>query len=199
MSYVVIYLVNCLKLEKSCLKIHFQFCSFQKRLKKQFFGAKYNFFVNVARQKFWTYPKLAGTPCNTIRRRERKDLWRLSMHSSHWFSSNRRVVYLWHDHLLSPIGLSRQKTVMYSIKKFLFFKPPFFWLLLKIFYLQSVPVRFRTPQKNFQAKIRFFTNMYFRSLKLRFSHFLLTAKKKCLFLCNLHYVVIYLVNIKTIA
>ena len=143
--------------------------------------------------------QLAGTPCNTIRRRERKDLWRLSMHSSHWFSSNRRVVYLWHDHLLSPIGLSRQKTVMYSIKKFLFFKPPFFWLLLKIFYLQSVPVRFRTPQKNFQAKIRFFTNMYFRSLKLHFSHFLLTAKKKCLFLCNLPYVVIYLVNIKTIA
>ena len=25
LSYVVIYLVNCLKLEKSCLKIHFQF------------------------------------------------------------------------------------------------------------------------------------------------------------------------------
>ena len=44
MSYVVIYLVNCLKLEKSCFKIHFQFCSFQKRLKKQYFGAKYKLF-----------------------------------------------------------------------------------------------------------------------------------------------------------
>ena len=169
----------------------------KKWLKCNFNDLKYIFEKNV----IWLgyYPKLAGTPCNTIRRRERKDLWRLSMHSSHCFSSNRRVVYLWHDHLLSPIGLSRQKTVMYSIKKFLFFKPPFFWLLLKIFYLQSVPVRFRTPQKNFQAKIRFFTKMYFRSLKLRFSHFLLTAKKKCLLLCNLHYVVIYLVNMKTIA
>ena len=170
----------------------------KKWLKCNFNDLKYIFEKNV----IWLgyYPKLAGTPCNTIRRRERKDLWRLSMHSSHCFSSNRRVVYLWHDHLLSPIGLSRQKTVMYSIKKFLFFKPPFFWLLLlNIFYLQSVPVRFRTPQKNFQAKIRFFTKMYFRSLKLRFSHFLLTAKKKCLLLCNLHYVVIYLVNMKTIA
>ena len=44
LPYVVIYLVNCLKLEKSCFKIHFQFCSFQKRLKKQFFGAKYKLF-----------------------------------------------------------------------------------------------------------------------------------------------------------
>ena len=44
LSYVVIYLVNCLKLEKSCFKIHFQFCSFQKRLKKQYFGAKYKLF-----------------------------------------------------------------------------------------------------------------------------------------------------------
>ena len=45
----------------------------------------------------------------------------------------------------------------------------------------------------------FFTNMYFRSVKLFESHFLLTAKKKCLLLCNLPYVVIYLVNMKTIA
>ena len=37
----------------------------------------------------------------------------------------------------------------------------------------------------------FFTNMYFQSVKLCFSHFLLTAKKKCLRLCNLPYVVIY--------
>ena len=50
LSYVVIYLVNCLKLEKSGLKIHYHFYSLQKRLKKQFFGAEYNlFFVNVAR------------------------------------------------------------------------------------------------------------------------------------------------------
>ena len=45
----------------------------------------------------------------------------------------------------------------------------------------------------------FFKNMYFRSVILLESHFLLTAKKQCLLLCNLPYVVIYLVNMKTIA
>ena len=49
----------------------------------------------------------------------------------------------------------------------------------------------------FRTTLRlFFTNMYFRSVKLFESHFLLTAKKKCLLLCNSPYVVIYLVNIK---
>ena len=110
---------------KKLLKNPFSILQFSKKAKKAIFWSKIQFFVNVARFARKKYPKLARTPCNTIRRRERKDLWRLSMHSSHCFSSNRRVVYLWHDHLLSPIGLSRQKTVMYSIKKFLFFKPPF--------------------------------------------------------------------------
>ena len=46
LSYVVIYLVNCLKLEKSCLKFHFHLCSSQKRFKKQFIGAEYIFSEN---------------------------------------------------------------------------------------------------------------------------------------------------------
>ena len=48
------------------LKSIFIFYSLQKRLKKQFFGAEYNFFVNVARfarKHFLAYPKLVGTPC----------------------------------------------------------------------------------------------------------------------------------------
>ena len=45
----------------------------------------------------------------------------------------------------------------------------------------------------------FFTNMYCRSVKLFKSHFLLTAKKKCLLLCNLPYVVIYLIILRKIA
>ena len=53
--------------------------------------------------------------------------------------------------------------------------------------------------KSFRMILLIFTNMYFRSLKLFKSHFLLTAKKKCLLLCNLPCVIIYLVNMKTIA
>ena len=37
-----------------------------------------------------------------------------------------------------------------------------------------------------------FTNMYFWSVKLLLSHFLLTAKKQCLFLCNCFH--IYQIN-----
>ena len=48
-------------------KAIFIFAVEEKRLKKQFFGAKYIFFfVNDAhfvRQHFWAYPKLVGTPC----------------------------------------------------------------------------------------------------------------------------------------
>ena len=53
-------------MEESCFKIHYHFYSLQKRLKKQFFGAEYNFFVNIARfarKHFLAYPKLVGTPC----------------------------------------------------------------------------------------------------------------------------------------
>ena len=49
------------------LKSIFIFYSLQKRLKKQFYGAEYIFFVNVARfarKHFLAYPKLIGTPCN---------------------------------------------------------------------------------------------------------------------------------------
>ena len=66
LSYVVIYSVNCLKLEKSGFKFQYHFYSLQKRLKKQFFGAEYNFFANVARfarKHFLAYPKLVWTPC----------------------------------------------------------------------------------------------------------------------------------------
>ena len=41
------------------------FLQFTKKAQK-FFGAEYNFFVNVARfarKHFLAYPKLAGTPC----------------------------------------------------------------------------------------------------------------------------------------
>ena len=44
----------------------------------------------------------------------------------------------------------------------------------------------------------FFTNISLKSVKLRKSHFLLTAEMKCLLSSNLPYVVIYLVNMKTI-
>ena len=43
----------------------FNSCSSQKRLKKQFFGAKYIFFVNYARfalKHIWAYSKLVRTP-----------------------------------------------------------------------------------------------------------------------------------------
>ena len=56
-------------MEKSCFKIHFHFCSSQKKSGTQFFGAEYIFFVNVARfarKHFWGYSKLVGTPCMII-------------------------------------------------------------------------------------------------------------------------------------
>ena len=52
----------------------FNSCSSQKRLKKQFFGAKYIFFINVARfarkllglrTLHLTYSKHVGTPCTS--------------------------------------------------------------------------------------------------------------------------------------
>ena len=46
------------------------FYSLQKRLKKQFFGAEYNFFVNVARfarKHFLVYLKLVGKPCTVAK------------------------------------------------------------------------------------------------------------------------------------
>ena len=45
---VVIYLVNCLKLEKSCLNIHFHFLQFSKKAQKAIFWSKIHFFENVA-------------------------------------------------------------------------------------------------------------------------------------------------------
>ena len=72
------------------------------------------------------------------------------------------------------------------------------WILLQGV-SQQVWDRLTNLIKVFERRYVFFTNMYFRSLKLCKSHFLLTAKKKCLLLCNLPYVIIYLVNMKTIA
>ena len=64
--YVVIYLVNCLKLEKSGFKIHFHFLQFTKKAQKAIFWSRIHFFVNVARfarKHFLAYPKLVWTPC----------------------------------------------------------------------------------------------------------------------------------------
>ena len=69
MTYVVIYLVNWLKLEKSCLKIHFHFLQFTKKAEKAIFLERNtNFFVNDTRcalKHFWAYSKLVGTPGST--------------------------------------------------------------------------------------------------------------------------------------
>ena len=58
LSYIVTYLVNCLKLEKSCWKIHFQFCSSQKKAQKAIFWSKIHIFFckrcSLRSQTFWT-------------------------------------------------------------------------------------------------------------------------------------------------
>ena len=40
MSFVVICLINCLKLEKSCLKVHFHFLQFSKKAEKAIFWSE---------------------------------------------------------------------------------------------------------------------------------------------------------------
>ena len=72
-------------------------------------------------------------------------------------------------------------------------------ILGNIFNQYRVSQQHYKPNKSFHTKLRFFTNMYFRSVKLFKSHFLVTAQNKFLLLCNLPYVVIYLVNMNTIA
>ena len=51
-------------MKKIALKSHFHFCRSQKRLKKQFFGAKYIFFGKRNSYCLQTYSKLVGTPCS---------------------------------------------------------------------------------------------------------------------------------------
>ena len=78
LSYVVIYLVNCLILEKSGLKIHYHFLQFTKKgWISNFLEHNTNFFVNDARFAHKAYSKLVGTPC---RRRRFSPLSSLKKH-----------------------------------------------------------------------------------------------------------------------
>ena len=67
LSYVVIYLVNYLNLEKSCLKIHFHFLQLTKKAEKAIFWSEIQTFLKTMLASFANIPNLLGHPVQVPR------------------------------------------------------------------------------------------------------------------------------------
>ena len=64
--YVVIYLVDCLKLEKSCLEFHFHFLQFKKKAQKAIFWSIIHFFQKRSLLHLQTYLSVFQTCWDTL-------------------------------------------------------------------------------------------------------------------------------------
>ena len=64
--YVVIYLVNCLKLEKSGFKIHFHFLQFTKKAQKAILWSRIHFFCKRSSLRSQTFLSVSQTCLDTL-------------------------------------------------------------------------------------------------------------------------------------